>query len=247
VNSVATMSSGLRHRCPVTETPTESAPVRGDNGRVSELMQIQTPRTIAHQGTGPKRASAVILRLQGITLAWMLVECGVSLYAAALAHSPAMLAFGSDSLIELFSATVVVLQYLPHFPLSQERANRTGGLLLFVLAGVMAAIAIAALVLHAHPETSRPGIAITIAALFAMPILAWLKNREARRTNNPALRADAVQSATCAYLAGITFLGLSVNAVFGVAWFDSLAALLAAPLLLKEGKAAWRGESCGCC
>src|ERR1019366_6015937 len=186
-----------------------SAPVRRDNGHVSEFVQIQTPRTIAHPGTGSKRASAVILRLQGITLAWMLVECGVSLYAAALARSPAMLAFGSDSLIELFSATVVVLQYLPHFPLSQERANRTGGLLLLVLAGVMAAIAIAALVLHAHPETSRPGIAITIAALFAMPVLAWLKNREALRTNNPALRPDAVQSATCAYLAGITFVGLS--------------------------------------
>ena len=79
-----------------------------------------------------------------------------------------MLAFGSDSLIELFSATVVVLQYLPHFPLSQERASRTGGLLLFVLASVIAVIAIAALVLHAHPETSRSGIVITIAALIAM-------------------------------------------------------------------------------
>ena len=78
---------------------------------------------------------------------------------------------------------------------------RRTGLLLFVLAGVIAAIAIAALVLHAHPETSRPGIVITIAALIAMPVLARLKNREALRTNNPALRADAVQSATSAYLA----------------------------------------------
>jgi divalent metal cation (Fe/Co/Zn/Cd) transporter len=177
----------------------------------------------------------------------MLVECGVSLYAAALAHSPAMLAFGFDSLVELFSATVVVLQFLPHFPLSRERANRTAGLLLFALAGVVAAIAMAALVLHAHPDTSRIGIAITIAALIAMPVLAWLKNREALRANNPALRADAVQSATCAYLAGITLVGLAVNAVFGVAWFDSLAALVAVPLLLKEGRAAWRGEGCGCC
>ena len=177
----------------------------------------------------------------------MLVECGVSLYAGALARSPALLAFGSDSLIELFSATVVVLQFLPRFPLSQERANRTAGLLLFALAGVVAAIAIAALVLRAHPEASRLGIAIMIAALIAMPALAWLKNREALRSNNPALRADAVQSATCAYLAGITLVGLAANAVFGVAWFDSLAALAAVPLLIKEGQAAWRGGSCGCC
>jgi divalent metal cation (Fe/Co/Zn/Cd) transporter len=175
---------------------------------VSEFIQIQSLKTGVRQSASSKRSPAVILWLQGITLAWMLVECGASLYAAAQAHSPAMLAFGSDSLIELFSATVVIFQLLPHFPLSQERANRTAGLLLFALAGVVAAISFTALVLRARPETSRLGIAITVAALIAMPILAWLKNREARRANNPALRADAVQSATCAYLAGITFVGL---------------------------------------
>jgi divalent metal cation (Fe/Co/Zn/Cd) transporter len=177
----------------------------------------------------------------------MLVECGVSLYAAALARSPALLAFGSDSLIELLSATVILLQFLPQFPLSQERADRAAGFLLFVLAGVVAAIAIFALALHTHPETSGLGLGITVAALVAMPVLAGLKNREARRTNNPALRADAVQSATCAYLAGITFAGLAIHAALGVAWFDSLAALIAVPLLFKEARSAWRGESCACC
>jgi divalent metal cation (Fe/Co/Zn/Cd) transporter len=214
---------------------------------VSEFIRIHAPKTSARRSASSKPSPALVLRLQGITLAWMLVECGVSLYAAALARSPAMLAFGSDSLIELFSATVVILQLLPHFPLSQRRANRAAGLLLFALASIVAAISITALVLRAHPETSRLGMAITAAALIAMPILAWLKNREALRANNPALRADAVQSATCAYLAGITFVGLAVNAGLGIAWFDSLAALLAVPLLLKEGKKAWRGESCGCC
>jgi heme A synthase len=116
----------------------------------------------------------------------MLIECGVSLYAAVLARSPA-LAFGSDSLIELFSATIILLQFLPHVRLSQERANRAAGLLLFVLAGVVAFIGIFALALHAHPETSSLGMGITIAALIAMPVLAGLKSREARRTNNRAL------------------------------------------------------------
>ena len=169
------------------------------------------------------------------------------LYAAAVSCSPAILAFGSDSLIEMFSATVVLLRFLPRFPLSPDRANHLAGLLLFVLAGVVTGIAIGSLPLHAHPKASYLGIGITIAALIAMPVLAWLKKREALRYNNPALRADAVQSATCAYLAGITFAGLAVNAVFGVAWFDSLAALAAVPLLVKEGRTAWRGATCGCC
>jgi len=190
---------------------------------------------------------AVVLWLQGVTLAWMLVECGGSLYAASRARSPAMLAFGSDSLVELFSATVVLLQFLPRFSLSSERANRIAAILLFALAGVVAVISISALILHARPEASRLGIGMTIAALITMPLLAWLKSREARRHNNAALRADAIQSATCAYLAGVTMAGLAVNAACGVASFDSLAALVAVPLLLKEGRTAWRGQSCGCC
>jgi divalent metal cation (Fe/Co/Zn/Cd) transporter len=214
---------------------------------VAEFIQIRTPQTSTPRSGSSNQSRAPVLWLQGITLAWMLLECGVSLYAAVLAHSPAMLAFGSDSLIELFSATVVILQLLPHFPLSQARANRSAGVLLFALASIVAGISISALVLRARPETSRLGLAITAAALIAMPSLAWLKHREAIRSDNPALRADAVQSATCAYLAGITFVGLVMNAVLGVAWFDSVAALIAVPLLLKEGKKAWRGESCGCC
>jgi len=193
------------------------------------------------------RPRSVVLWLQGVTLAWMLVELGVSVYAAATAHSPAMLAFGSDSLVELLSATVVLLQWIPGMSLSERRADRAAGVLLFVLALVVAAIAVSSLVLQWRPETSRAGIAITVAALIAMPVLASLKRREARRSKNAALAADAVQSATCATIALIALVGLAINAAFHIAWFDSLAALAILPILIKEGRSAWQGHSCGCC
>ena len=188
-----------------------------------------------------------MLWLQGVTLTWMLVEFGVAAYAAATSHSPALLAFGSDSLVELLSAMVVLGQWLPVMSIPERRASRVSGALLFALAAVVAAIAVAALLLRLQPETSCSGIAITAAALVAMPVLAALKRREAGRSGNAALAADAVQSATCAYIALVTLVGLAVNAAFHVAWFDSVAALLAIPLLLKEGKAAWQGHVCGCC
>jgi divalent metal cation (Fe/Co/Zn/Cd) transporter len=178
---------------------------------------------------------------------WMLVEFGVAVYAAFTAHSPAMLAFGSDSFVELLSAVVVVLQWVPGMSISERRASRAAGVLLFALAGVVAAIAVAALVLRLRPETSCSGMAITIAALIVMPVLATLKRREARRCNNAALAADAVQSAACAYLALIVLAGLAVNAAFHIAWFDSIAALAAIPILIKEGRSAWQGHGCGCC
>jgi divalent metal cation (Fe/Co/Zn/Cd) transporter len=101
--------------------------------------------------------------------------------------------------------------------------------------------------LHLRPEASPAGLAVTIAALIAMPVLASLKRKEARRSGNLSLAADSVQSATCAYLAGVTLIGLAVNALFHLPWFDSLAAVGAIPILTKEAWSAWQGRSCGCC
>jgi len=213
---------------------------------MTERVQIVVePLSPAIAGAAKPRSA--VLWLQGVTLAWMLVELGVAAYAAATSHSPAMLAFGSDSLVELLSAAVVLLQWIPGMPISERRAGRAAGVLLFLLAFVVAAIALASLALRSRPETSRAGIGITVAALIAMPVLASLKRHEARRSRNAALAADAVQSATCAYIALITLAGLAVNAAFHLPWFDSMAALVAIPFLLQEGRSAWQGHACGCC
>jgi divalent metal cation (Fe/Co/Zn/Cd) transporter len=182
--------------------------------------------------------------LQWITLAWMTVECGLALWAAAKAHSVALLAFGSDSLVEMMSAVVVLLQFLPRFPLKKAYADRAAGVLLYALAVVV--VCIAWLGRARGMETSVIGIAVTALALVVMPVLAWLKRRQARRINNRALAADAAQSATCAYLAGVTLVGLAVFAVWHVRWVDTVAALAAVPVIVVEGRRAWRGEGCGC-
>jgi divalent metal cation (Fe/Co/Zn/Cd) transporter len=192
------------------------------------------------------QSSSGIYWLQGITVAWMLAECGVALYAAEAARSVALLAFGSDSVVELLSATVVMLQFTPAVRIAERTASRAAGFLLFALAAIVGTMAVTALVLRWRPETSLAGMAITAAALVAMPVLAWLKRREARRRGNAALAADAVQSATCAWLAFATLAGLAINASFHLRWVDAAAALVAVPLLVKEGRAAWRGHGCGC-
>jgi divalent metal cation (Fe/Co/Zn/Cd) transporter len=216
-------------------------------GSMSGLVQIGSQLAKPASACGPVPRSHAVLWLQTVTLAWMLIECGVSLYAAASAHSPSLLAFGSDSLVELLSAAVVLLRYGAPKSISEQKAARIAGALLFVLAFVVASTALLALVLHWRPETSYLGMMITVAALVAMPILATLKRREAQRSNNVALAADAVQSATCAYLALVTLAGLAANAAFHVPWVDSLAALFAIPILLKEGRSAWKGHTCSCC
>ncbi|MDE1161146.1 MAG: cation transporter [Acidobacteriaceae bacterium] len=184
--------------------------------------------------------------MQVATLVWMTTECGLALYAAKQAHSPMMLTFGSDSLIEWLSATVVLAQFIGAFAISEAVATRVAAVLLYLLAVVVVIIAGVSLSGHLRPETSFLGMGASAAALLVMPLLAHLKRREARSIGNSALAADAVQSATCAYLAALTLLGLGVNAVFHVPWFDSTAALIAVPLLLKEAREAWRGNFCSC-
>lgn len=216
-------------------------------GSMPELVQIGSQPARPASSCAPVQRSRAVLWLQTVTLAWMLIECGTALYAAASAHSPSLLAFGSDSFVELLSAAVVLLRYGSPKSISEQKTARVAGALLFVLALVVASTALLGLIFHWRPETSYLGMMVTVAALTMMPVLATLKRREARRTNNVALAADAVQSATCAYLALITLAGLAANAVFHIPWVDSIAALLATPILLIEGWSAWHGETCSCC
>jgi len=186
-----------------------------------------------------------------VTLLWMLIECGVSLAAARAAHSPLLLAFGADSFVELLSAGVVLWNALGiaqrRFSLSEERAARINGSLLFVLAAVVIATSMLSFLGANEPQTSPLGMAVTVMALLIMPLLSFFKRQIAEETGNLALAADSVQSATCAYLALITLAGLSINALFHIPWIDSVAALAAIPILIVEGRRAFRGESCGCC
>lgn len=216
---------------------------------MTKLTQINTRPSSQPNASNCEsgRTSQHIVRLQVITLVWMLVECGVALFSAYRSQSPALLAFGSDSFVELLSAVVVLLQFAPFFALPPERAARIAGVLLFVLAGVVCLCSTAALIQRLQPDTSWSGIAVTIAALAIMPLLARAKRRAARNTGNRALDADAVQSATCAYLAALTLGGLLINAVFHIRWIDPIAALLAIPIICIEGMRALKGKTCDCC
>src|SRR5438045_1336070 len=88
-----------------------------------------------------------IQRVQTVTIAWMSVEAVVSLFAAWRASSPALLAFGGDSAIELFSATVVLWRCRAgvEHEHAEKRAARVAGALLFALAAFVAVTSVTSL------------------------------------------------------------------------------------------------------
>ena len=179
----------------------------------------------------------------------MTVETSVSLSAAWMARSPALLAFGGDSAIELLSAIVVLWRFRAHAVQaeSENLAARIAAVLLFMLAAYVAVVSVMTLLGHSEAKTTYLGIAILIAAASIMPWLAKEKRRLSAVTGSAPLRADAAESALCAYLSLVALVGLGVNAIWHVTWADPVAALVIVPLIVREGWEAMRGNACGCC
>lgn len=80
--------------------------------------------------------------------------------------------------------------------------------------------------------------------MFALP---RRKIAIAEAMGSRAMRADAIESATCGWLSVAVVIGLVTEALTGAWWVDAATSLVIVPLLVKEGRAAWRGEGCGCC
>jgi divalent metal cation (Fe/Co/Zn/Cd) transporter len=195
----------------------------------------------------PSEASDVsrrILHLQILTIVWMIVEAGASLGTAWRFHSPALFAFGGDSLIELLSAAVVLGRF--RFELNEARAARIAGVLLFMLAALVALTSVLNFLGYREAQRSLIGIGILLAAAIAMPWLARRKRQMVAITSSAALKADAAQSALCAYMAWIALAGLGVNAIWGISWADPVAALALIPLILREGWIAVHASKLGC-
>lgn len=178
----------------------------------------------------------------------MSAEAGLSLFAAWHARSPALLAFGGDSVIELASAVVVLRTF--HGKDAREhaerRAARIAAMLLFALATCVVVASVTALLGYAEPRSTLLGIVILIAAAVFMPLLSREKRRLSAITGSAALRADAAESAVCGYLSLIALLGLLLNAVWHITWADPAAALVIIPLILHEGWEAVQGRPCSC-
>jgi divalent metal cation (Fe/Co/Zn/Cd) transporter len=202
----------------------------------------------AGQQISAERTLRRIQQIQTITIGWMSVEAGMSLWAAWRARSPALFAFGGDSGIELLSAIVVLLRFRQHLAdeVAERRAARIAGALLFALAVLIVTSSAVTLLGYSEPKLSYLGIAVLVAAGVLMPWMARQKRALSSATQSAALRADAAESMLCAYLSWIALIGLAAHAYLGAAWADPVAALVIVPLVAWEGREAFRGKACGC-
>jgi divalent metal cation (Fe/Co/Zn/Cd) transporter len=176
-----------------------------------------------------------------------LFEAVIAVAAGIAAGSIALVAFGFDSSIEVFAASVVVWQFRAelrgHVDDDRERrALKLIAVTFFVLAAYVTAEAIRDVVVDEEAEASLGGVILASVSLGVMPTLAWLKRRAGRALNSSTLVADSAETFLCSWLSAVLLIGLLLNATVGWSWADPLAALGIALLALREGIEAWYGD-----
>src|SRR5881409_710961 len=218
------------------------------------FVQDETTRFTASRADALRRA----LLLTYITIGWMTIEGAASLLHGWASKSLLLEAFGTDSVIELFSAAVLLWRLRieasgaatsEHVNLVERRAARLIGYSLYVLvAYVLLNSGYGLFIAKRVTDTQESvwGILIGVVAKVGMPILAGYKLKVAARLNSRALRADAVESIVCGYLSIVLIVGLAATRILGWWWLDSVAALALIPFLSKEAGAAISGKwDCG--
>ncbi len=205
---------------------------------------------------------SLAVKLAAFTVAWNVIEGLGSLGFGLQDESVALLGFGADSWVEVFAALVVLWrlraeagQGVALERAREKRATLVIGVLLCVLAvGAMVGAGLQ-LFLANQPETSLPGLVISLVSLGFMGALWRAKLRVARALDSRTLMADAACSRGCLELSAVLFAGSLLGRIApGLWWADAVAALVLALLIGREGmqtisaarKPDFTGGCCGC-
>jgi divalent metal cation (Fe/Co/Zn/Cd) transporter len=187
------------------------------------------------------------VRLQWFTIIWMVLEGALAVSSGLAARSLALIAFGADSIIELISAAVLLWRLKVEVDRGQELsesaeriARRIAGILLLALAVYVLASAAWSVLKRQGADFSFPGLLLTVCAIPTMYIVFRRKSALAKLLASGALRADAAETLTCAYLSTVVVTGLICQLLVN-AWWVGRSHFGGNPLL--RGKRSVRGAS----
>jgi divalent metal cation (Fe/Co/Zn/Cd) transporter len=179
-------------------------------------------------------------RLEIATIGWNLMEVVVTIALGVAAASLALIAFGLDSLVEVFASAVVIWYIQNHHA---ERRARHALRLVAVAFGVLGTYLVAAgidnLAQGNGADSSPLGIAYLAVTACVMFTLAAAKRAIARAARSEPLAAEAQMTFLDGCLAIGILVALVMNAVWGIWWADPAAACLVALFCFREAVANW--------
>ena len=183
-------------------------------------------------------------KLQIATIAWNLMEVFVTIGLGIASGSLALIAFGLDSIVEVFASIVAIWYIADHHKSGRSTRALRLVAVAFVVLGVYlftsSAIAIAS---RDVAESSPFGIAYLAVTACVMFSLARLKHATARAATSPPLRAEASMTFLDGCLASGILIALVLNAAFGLWWADPAAAVLVGVACFAAAVDNWRTGS----
>lgn len=200
--------------------------------------------------SGPSSARRQVLSRRirlfvAATITYNVIEAAIALSEGARVSSTALIGFGLDSVIEVSSAAAVAWQFAGKNPEARERVTlRIIAFSFFALALYVTVDAIRSLLGLGEARHSTVGIALAAVSLAVMPVLSLAQRRAGRELGSLTAVADSKQTLLCTYLSAVLLVGLLLNSLFGWSWADPIAALVIAVVAIKEGRDAWRGDTC---
>jgi len=179
------------------------------------------------------------------TISYNVVEAVVAITAGTAASSAALIGFGLDSIIEVTSAAAVAWQFAGRDPQTREKtALRIIAWSFFALAAYVSVDAVLSLIGGTQARHSTVGLVLAALSLLIMPLLSYGQRRTGRELNSRSAVADSKQTLLCTYLSAVLLVGLALNSLLGWSFADPIAALIIAAVAVREGREAWKGDSC---
>jgi len=189
---------------------------------------------------------AYALWLAVFTITYNIGEGLVSIYFGVSDESLTLFGFGADSFIEVMSgigilAMVLRIRQHPDTPRSQfERtALRITGTSFYLLVVGLAASAIYNLFTAHKPETTLPGLIISVISIAVMWLLVMGKRKVGRALDSQPILSDANCTMVCIYMSLVLLASSVIYELTGFGFIDSIGALGLIYFSYSEGKEAF--------
>jgi len=177
------------------------------------------------------------------TVFYNLLEGLVSIYFGISDETITLFGFGVDSFIEVLSGIGIVAMVLrirqnPETPRSEfeKTALHITGTSFYLLAAGLAVTAVYNIVSGHKPESTLPGMVISLISIAMMWALVAGKRKVGRALNSAPILADANCTMVCIYMSVVLLVSSLIYQFTGFGWIDSLGAIGLIYFSYSEGK-----------
>lgn len=195
------------------------------------------------------------LWLSVITVVYNIAEGLFSVYFGLTDETLALFGFGLDSFIETISAigiTIMILRISKNDDSVKSEfeviALKITGWCFYGLSFILLVSGIFNIIKGQKPETTLPGVIITLISIISMLLLIQAKRNTGRKLNSAPILADANCNVVCVYMSVVVLVSSALYEIFKIGWFDLLGTAGIIYFSFKEGFEAFeKAKSNGTC